>query len=1543
MSAYTICKELLPPQTVEHVEKAHFTSPHKVNIIVARGTLLEVYDFVEHVVEQEPTELADEGNDDNDQEATLKERFDQDIEQALVYPKLQPIPSDTLAKTRSGRLELVSQYKLSGTITSMGAMSLLEWSPATHSVITVSIHYYERDEFKKEFLFNAYPPEVHIDPQQRCAVLNFYSDKIAILPFRQSDGPSDNRKPSKEGGRHLEDDASRWPYSSSFVLDVSEIDSRIRNVIDMVFLHDYYEPTLAILYQSNPTWTGRLAESKDTVSLAVISLDISSRVYPIIYSLDNLPFDSTKLYAMPKPAAGLMVVSANALIYVAQGSPGIGIAVNAYTKTVTSFPGIICNPKIMALGLELEGSKCVHLGGTRLCLFLRDGQWLTVKLIMDGSKVVDFDLERVEEQVDQKSKSSSITTIPSCTTVVKPGYFFLGSRAADSLLIKWTWKDQQSLRAQRNGRPKMPSRASTGDILDLYGPSLDETKEDASEKQVNGLAKSNFQFDICDRLLNCGPIADMTIGELVQAEDESGRARLDNDDNIEIVACCGHGKNGNACVIQRHIHSATSYSFDQEDCQEIWSIRCRKEQYFEGLELEGSQVTRHSRTNKQSAIGEQTPYDKFLVISKSKSTTVISTGEDLHELGHSGFYTKGPTIAAGSLLNETRIIQVHQSGILVLNADAKKKQTISLERSKRVLSACISSPYVVVLLTNKTILAYEADAKSKELRAINLPQGIQNDAITACSIFADESQTFIRTKDLEAIVQARKGSKKKRKNGMDDNAPNKKSQRSTSPGVEDMDAVDMDLYGGAEDGAAEDSVMIEPENDQNVVIQGANNSDEDSDMDDDDLYMSAAPQVVPQSDELIDESNVSNLGGLGTATESSTWCLTYHESGSLTIYSLPSFEEVFYFPRFDQLPSNLTDTSKKSSDTATPQLERSRYNEPNSGKVTSVILAAIGKELKLPYIVASTETNDIVVYKSYQYTPIYEASQKYSADLETDTLDVSSRLGIRFSRIDQDMIYSHQAAEKQQDDIVENGIDPEVSSEHKDESRLVPFANIGGYSGVFVTGKKPLWVLCSIKSPIRVHPMATKRVIKAFTPFHNINFQHGFLTADDQAHIQMRQLPVDNITYDTAWPMKKILLNYTVHKVQYHAKMEVYAMLVSSPQPIELKNDEGAPLNGKDTRDEGEYLPMIEEFSMVLVSPITWEVVDKHTLDEAEQGFALDCMNLESKQTASGRKDFMVIGTGYLKGEDTAMKGRILIFDVIEVVPEIDNPQTNHKFKLVHTEEVKGAVTALCACSGHLVSTTGPKVIIYSFEDNESLVGVAFIDVQTYVTSMVSIKNFILLGDAQKSIWFLGYQVEPAKLIMLGKDYHDLGVNCVSFLAEEKSLQLLVGDTEENVALYQYAPYNLQSYSGLKLMRRGDFHMGSQVHCAVRLPSRQRTPNGIEYGKRHFSICGSLNGSIAMVSPITEKTYKRLLLLYGQLVNGVQHVAGLNPRAFRIMRSSKEKLASNRSRAILDGDLIFQFINLPLNRQQEMTKQIGTTVERIMEDLIDIAIGVNNL
>jgi cleavage and polyadenylation specificity factor subunit 1 len=89
------------------------------------------------------------------------------------------------------------------------------------------------------------------------------------------------------------------------------------------------------------------------------------------------------------------------------------------------------------------------------------------------------------------------------------------------------------------------------------------------------------------------------------------------------VACSGYGKNGSISVLRRNVHTATNFSFKQEDCQALFAIKSRKEQYFEGLELEGNQVTRHSRAAVSDIQGgEQTTYDKFLVITKSKSTMV---------------------------------------------------------------------------------------------------------------------------------------------------------------------------------------------------------------------------------------------------------------------------------------------------------------------------------------------------------------------------------------------------------------------------------------------------------------------------------------------------------------------------------------------------------------------------------------------------------------------------------------------------------------------------------------------------------------------------------------------------------------------------------------------------------------------------------------------------------------------------------------------------------------------------------------------------------
>ncbi|CEJ01321.1 hypothetical protein RMCBS344292_15353 [Rhizopus microsporus] len=1030
----------------------------------------------------------------------------------------------------------------------------------------------------------------------------------------------------------------------------------------MSFLSDYYEPTLAILFQPEQTWTGRLANNKDTVSLVVVSLDLTAKVYPIIYSIDKLPYDCLKLVPMPKPVTGMLVIAANSLLHVSQGSPGVGVAVNGYTKKTTDFPGMLYEPELINLGFSLEGAKALTFGGDRCLIFMQNGNWALVQFKMDGSKVVGMDIVEIKHTIPLMVKKPHqfdipplLATVPSCITNVKQNeYFFLGSRVGDSLLIKY------------------------------------------------------------------------------------------------------------------------------------------------------------------------------------------------------------------------------------------------------------------------------CDASTKDIIRIQLPNHIKDIGASLSGIFADTSGLFLSISEKAKVIEAAraaalqaaesKAQQQKKRKAEEEHVSTKKKMSKTA-GTYEFDEVDMDLYGEE----------ILDDGDSSTVVNNQVNEE-------------AVDVPEATDEEKIDEINVSLQGvEINEMTRVSFWCFIYTTAGSFNIYSLPDFKECFTCPQFNIAPDLIVDS------------DQGQKPKMNTGNIQEILMTNIGKERKDPHLVARTDTNDIVIYKTFSY-------------LDESATD-NDRLALRFSRVHHEYVSKNTPSTMTSKKSKKRGIidtfevpDGDLEEEEEDlktlrkterkhlRKLLIPFTDVAGYAGIFLAGPQPAWLMCSFKSFVRVHPMKTEHEIVGFTQFHNVNCRHGFITLDSKSDVRLSRLRTDGVNYDLDWVIQKVPLGQTVHKIQYHPIMRVYAVLVSQAVPVRMKNDDNQYIDGKETdeRAPGEFLPELNKFSMVMVSPVTWEIVDTVEFEEFEQCFSLECALLDSKQTSTGRKYYVVVGTGSLKGEDTTMKGSIRIFDIIEVVPEPDNPQTNHKFKRILTEDVKGAVTAMCTVSGHLTASIGSKVIVWSLEDDERLVGVAFIDVQIYVTSMSSIKNFILIGDAQKSIWFLGFQLEPAKLSLLGKDYQSFDVGCVDFIIDDKSLYLVVGDTSENIDLYQYAPFNLQSFGGQKLMRRGDFHVGSQVQTMVRLPQIEKSDKGLAYSRRHFCLCGTFNGSISVISPISEKTFKRLNTLYGQLVNNLQHVAGLNPRAFRLIKGPKQRMSSNRTKAVLDGDLVFSFAGLSIEEQKETTKQIGTTVTRIMEDLVDIECSINH-
>lgn len=91
--------------------------------------------------------------------------------------------------------------------------------------------------------------ELRVDPLSRCAALGLPNHSIAILPFYQSLAElevMDQDSPTRD-----------VPYSPSFILNLAtQVEEGIRTVLDFTFLPGFNNPTLAVLYQTQQTWTG---------------------------------------------------------------------------------------------------------------------------------------------------------------------------------------------------------------------------------------------------------------------------------------------------------------------------------------------------------------------------------------------------------------------------------------------------------------------------------------------------------------------------------------------------------------------------------------------------------------------------------------------------------------------------------------------------------------------------------------------------------------------------------------------------------------------------------------------------------------------------------------------------------------------------------------------------------------------------------------------------------------------------------------------------------------------------------------------------------------------------------------------------------------------------------------------------------------------------------------------------------------------------------------------------------------------------------------
>lgn len=457
-TTYTFCGDLNAPTIVERCVRARFTSTDHVNVILAKTSVLEVYQ--------------------------LKLR---------KYADPEGVPRRVL--TRCG------EYKLFGNIEDMAVintpgnvrdsllltfkdakMSLVEFDPAINDIVTTSMHYWDHKRYEiARQLKTTSAPEVRVDPLNRCVVMFIYATRLLVFPIRNAKSSTGREAVvvKKESGESL---ISSYPEAQNqtllepFSIDTSSIG--VREVKDLLFLEGFAEPSLLILHENQYTWPGRYAVAEHTCGLRVLSLNLAQRTHSVIETatVDRLPHTSHTLIPLsPSSGGGALVACADMIYHYNNHNVGYGLSVNEFgdrmTKTAT-FVGQSADVR------QIEGKlPFTFLTPRRLLLCLEDGELFLLELFPQGQSMNRMELSRV----GVASRAADL-----CSPT--PNHVFLASRLGHSLLIHFREQTSEEISEQeqeeiRVERLKAAQQKAKDDEYKQFRENLKQQAEELKKEQ----------------------------------------------------------------------------------------------------------------------------------------------------------------------------------------------------------------------------------------------------------------------------------------------------------------------------------------------------------------------------------------------------------------------------------------------------------------------------------------------------------------------------------------------------------------------------------------------------------------------------------------------------------------------------------------------------------------------------------------------------------------------------------------------------------------------------------------------------------------------------------------------------------------------------------------------------------------------------------------------------------------------------------------------------------------------------------------------------
>ncbi|KAH6657741.1 CPSF A subunit region-domain-containing protein [Truncatella angustata] len=635
-------------------------------------------------------------------------------------------------------------------------------------------------------------------------------------------------------------------------------------------------------------------------------------------------------------------------------------------------------------------------------------------------------------------------------------------------------------------------------------------------------------------------------------------------------------------------------------------------------------------------------------------------------------------------------------------------------------------------------------------------------------------------------------------------------------------------------------------------------------------------------------------------------------NGALHIYTLPDLRPICVVEGLPFVP---------------PVLSAGYSARRGSAKetVTEILVADLGDSTSTsPYLIVRHSNDDLTIYKPFR------VASEDSAELAKS---------LHFQKVTNDRLAKSSAAV--------------ADDEAEQQPMAMPLrkcANLGGYQTVFLPGASPSFIIKSSKTIPRVVGLQGDG-IRTLSSFHTEGCERGFIYADSQGIARVCQIPVGDTTYaEIGMSLRKLPLRIDASSVAFHPPSTTYVIGCDAKEPFELPKEDDYHKEWQNEKDLP-FKPMVERGVLQLVNPTNWTVIDTVEMEPCETIMCVKTLNLEVSESTHERKQLVVAGTAISKGEDLPIKGRIIVYDVVTVIPEPGRPETNKRLKVVAKEDIpRGAVTALSeiGTQGLMLVAQGQKCMVRGLKEDGSLLPVAFMDMSCYVTAVRELKGtgLCLLADAVKGVWFTGYTEEPYKMILYGKSATTLEVLTADFLPDGHELSIVTCDSDGGIHILQFDPDHPKSLGGHLLLHRTSFSAGAHMPSrSILLP--RTLPPGHEFlvglnetgdsqngagtypAPPQTLLLASHTGMLATLTPLTEQEYRRLSSLASQLVSNLPHFGGLNPKAYRAPVTSgaigrqPPAVDAGVGRSIVDGAMLSRWNELGAGRRAEIAGRVG--------------------